>query len=260
MLRPERYDFLAEQAETQVVSKRRTLPHGEHAGLRARVVHHVGDIADGEDVRRRQRLQRVVDLDEAPLVNFHTAAARPIGGPRGRDPQHFVESERLSVGEADQIPRPAVGVLTVGAARGFAVGARCLLDAIHRHHPATGEHVDVAFGKHAAELGAHAVVMRRQYLLGHGGEGVRQAVGPLMSFLQKVLQAVLDGEQDFDPAGTTTDDPDADIFATLALSTRFRSFSQRRQKPAIGFTGTTDSAAPGTRKPGVEPILIDTTS
>ncbi len=75
------------QRSAQVFGKRRSLAHGEHPGLRARMVHHGGDVTGGEHTGVRRGLEEIVDLNEPPFVHSQARLRHPTGGARPGHPQ-----------------------------------------------------------------------------------------------------------------------------------------------------------------------------
>ncbi len=90
-MRPERAERPTAQRAAQIVGQWWALAHGEHARTWAGMVLHRRDIAGGEHRLMRQRLQRVVNRDEALRVQLQTRFGKPRRGAGGGHPQDLVQ-------------------------------------------------------------------------------------------------------------------------------------------------------------------------
>ena len=102
-LRPVPPQAPAEQPEPQVVGERFPLPHREHSGLGARVIVHGRYVARCEYVRVRNRLQRILDPDEASPVDRKPRLRRPFRRAGAGRPKDLVGFEL----RAGRVAQPA---------------------------------------------------------------------------------------------------------------------------------------------------------
>ena len=185
-LRPERHQSAPLQRSPQVFTKRRALAHRDHTRFRPRMAQHRGDIAGGEDVGMRQRLQRVTHGNEPFRIHAQSGCGDPWRRTRGGRPYNFVQ--RI-------------------------VRALCGRQATRRHldHRAAGNHVHAAFAQHALEDVASARVVAGKDVVGGTEKQVADVVVVAAFLPQALAQAVLRGEQYLDAAGAGTDNADREI-------------------------------------------------
>lgn len=183
-LRPERRRILPAQRPTQIALQRLRRPDREHTRLRAGVINHGGDIADGIDLGVRDRLERLGDSNESPLIQRKTSMSEPCWCACARRPQDRLQRE-LTAARHRQSARTDSG-----------------------HRPA-GQHLDPPPRQHALKCPSHARGMHRQNLRRIGEQEVLQLIGTVARGAQQTAQTVLDREQHFDARGARADHADA---------------------------------------------------
>ena len=148
------------------------------------MVDHRGDIAGGEYVRVGDRLQGVVDADEAIAVELQPAVAQPGGATGAGDPHHFI------------------GIETGAAVGGQAADAECA-------HFGITVHLHATLAEHPFERGAHPGVVGRQDRPAAGEQMELEIAWRAPECAQFVVQPELHRQQQLDPAGAAADHRDA---------------------------------------------------
>jgi len=190
-LRVESHRRLIAQAQAQVLHQRWAHAHGKHTGLLQRAVGERGHIPCGEDFGVVQRLQPVVDFDEAVFVQCQTGALQP-GRPTGlRDPHRFVGIEGSTVARVQATGRDLM-------------------------HLRTRMHRDVALFEHAGKARAYPGVVRRQDGVARREQHKVQPIGIAPQLLQLAAQPVLHRQHQFNPARTAADHRDRESIAQQA--------------------------------------------
>ena len=175
-----------EEDAAQVTGERGALAHREHPGLLARMPDHRRDVAGREHVGMRRRPQRVVDPEEALVVDREAGRAGPGRGPGLRHPEDLVERHRRAVAE-DHGP------------------------VAHRGHRLPQVHVHAPRPQHALEAPPRAGVVGGQNRLA-GPEQVHLGDRPVRP-RQQLPQGELHRQQQLDPPGPRPHHPDANRHA-----------------------------------------------
>ena len=172
-LRPVGLQRLFQHRAAQVVGQRAPHAHGKHARLLQPMAVHARAVAGREDQRVGDRLQVVVDPDEAFIVQRQAGAAQPVGTAGAGDPDDFIHAD----------PVAGLGSHAVGR---------------HLAHRRGAIHLHPALAQYGVETPAHPRVVGRQDGGVVGEKMQYQLVGITPERPQFLAQAVLHGERQFD--------------------------------------------------------------